>query len=102
MSKSKKHDHVDSASGSLIERAEREAGCRWDDPGNPNALAILFSSLARELGQHTHQPKDDLAAGLLLMYQMSEAGQREQRSREMMALMLTAGINPDDLKELMG
>lgn len=84
----------------LIERAEREAGCRVDDPNNPNALAILLGSLARELGQHQYQPKYDVVAGTLIMHQLGEAMERERQRDRIMLLMLALGIDPDTLKEL--
>lgn len=86
----------------LIERAEREAGCRIDDPDNHGALFILMGAMARALGTNPHGPRDDYAAGALLAHQMSERGRQEQASKEMMAALLTGGISPDDLGALMG
>ncbi len=86
----------------LIERAEREAGCRWDDPNNPNAMAALFGMMGRALGINPHRPHDDVVAGRLMMHQMSDEGRRQEAARQMMADMLLAGFSPDDLADLMG
>jgi len=81
----------------LIERAEREAGCRWDDPNNPNAMVILMGAMAREMKQSNHAKKDDVVAGLLIM-----AGNQERERNENLATLLMAGLSPDDIKSIMG
>lgn len=86
----------------LIERAEREAGCRWDDPTNPNALAILFSSVARALGQHQHRPADDVAVGTLIMHQLTPEYAAQHQRDELMTQMLLGGVAPDDILALFG
>ncbi len=98
----------------LIEEAEREAGCRWDDPNNPNGLAAVIGAVAREMGKARMGPmaqhprtmldtsRDDVALGRLLMHQMSPEGRREQEAKDLMLAMLTAGVSPDDLHTLFG
>jgi hypothetical protein len=80
----------------LIERAEREAGCRIDDNGHDNnAMAIVFGALARSLGKSDHQERDDFAAGLLVRHQLTPEHREEQARKELMANMLMAGVDPD-------
>lgn len=87
----------------LIERLERETGQRVDDNGGDNfAMAGLFGALARAMGQSNHQPRDDVAAGVLIRHQMTPEYEAEQRSKRMMAEMLAHGVSPDGLKGLMG
>jgi len=50
-----------SESSNLIEQAEALAGCRWDDPDNPNAMHALMGAMARALGTNPHGPRDDVA-----------------------------------------
>lgn len=92
-----------SAASDLIEKAEREAGCRVDSDGFDNsAMAVLFGALSRAMGKSNHRECDDFAAGTLIKHNISEEGQREQESKEMMANMLMAGVSPDTLGDLFG
>ena len=57
---STKGDTVDT--NELIERMEMETGQRVD-ADNSMALAGLFGTIARKMGQSHHQERDDVAAG---------------------------------------
>ncbi len=83
-------------SESLIERAERETGKRWDDPSG-DTLAILFGAVAREMGKSHHQERDDFAAGLLIQHQITPEYARQQQSDAMIADLLLSGFSPDAL-----
>ena len=78
----------------LIERAEREAGCRWDDPDNPSALAILFGAVARKLGKSKFDERDDFAVGMLLMNQDND-------SDLLLEQLLRSGMDPKDIFNLL-
>jgi hypothetical protein len=78
----------------LITRAEALAGCRWDDPTNPNALYAIMGALAREMGRNPHGPKDDVVAGMLLM--------AEPKDNSGLAMALAMGLSPDDIAALFG
>jgi hypothetical protein len=94
-----------SEASDLIEKMEAETGQRIDSNGGDNfAMAGLFGAMSRILGQSpvSYRERDDVAAGVLIKYQMSPEGQREKESNEMLAAMLTNGMSPDDLKSLMG
>lgn len=87
----------------LIERMERETGQRVDDNGFDNmAIVGLFGALARGLGQSHHQPRDDVAAGVLARYRTTEAYRREQEGKRALVSLLVAGVSPDDCKDLLG
>lgn len=47
----------------LIENAEQEAGCRFDDPDNPAAMWGIIGALAREMGVSKFDKRDDVAVG---------------------------------------
>lgn len=57
----------------LIERMERETGCRIDDNGGDNlAVAGIFGALAREMGNlpKGYKEHDDVAVGTVLRHQL--------------------------------
>jgi hypothetical protein len=83
-----------SEANDLIERAEREAGCRWDDPNNNNAMAILFGAVARVTGKSKFGERDDMAVGHLILDDIAN-GDARRKQNEMLAELLTAGIDPD-------
>ena len=90
-----------SAASDLIERMERDAGCRIDDNGHDNnAMAGLFGALSRIMGQSpvSYKEKDDMAAGILIKHQMTPEYKRHKESERMMVDMLLSGMSPDDLK----
>jgi phosphatidylserine synthase len=93
-------------SDNLIEQAEELAGCRWDDPDNPNALYALIGAVAREMGQNPHGRADDVAAGMLISKQIADemdgTAARKRAADEMMAQMLLGGVSPDTLWDLLG
>lgn len=89
-----------STASDLIERAEREAGKRWDEEGS-NAIAILMGALSRKLGQHNFQEKDDLAVGLLIQDDIAHGKERQQQKEALLAL-LSLGLSPDDIHSLSG
>lgn len=94
-----------SEAGNLIERMEEETGQRIDsNDGDNNAIAGLLGAMARLMNQSPsrYTKKDDVAAGLLIKYQMSLEGQREKENKEMICNMLTSGVSPDTLKDLLG
>jgi hypothetical protein len=86
----------------LIERAEREAGCRWDDPNNDGALAILFGAASRALGRTNFKARDDFAVGKLILHEMSPEGKRQREAENLMADLLRGGMDPDTLGDLLG
>lgn len=94
-----------SEASDLIERMEKETGQRIDDnDGDNNAMAGLLGAMSRLMGQSppTYRECDDVIAGQLIKYQMSEEERKEQQSKKLMAAMLTEGMSPDDIKALMG
>ena len=92
-----------SEASDLIERMERETGQRVDSNGGDNmAIAGLFGSMAREMGGSRHAKRDDVAAGVVIRHQMSPEGKAEQGQKEMLACILTDGVSPDTLKDIMG
>ncbi len=96
-------DNKEESLAELIERLEKECGCRIDDNDGDNlAMAGLFGAIARMMGKTPpmYKPRDDVAAGLLIRHQMSSEYAQEKRQEELIAQMLMAGFSPDDLKEL--
>ena len=92
-----------SAARELIERMEREAGCRVDANGGDNmAMAGLFGALARALGQSAHAERDDVVAGVLIKHKMTPEYEQQKRGDAIMAEMLVGGMSPDDLGALFG
>ncbi len=94
-----------SEASDLIERMEAETGQRIDSNNGDNlAMAGLFGAMSRLLGQSpaSYRERDDVAAGVLIKHQISPEGQREKEGDEMLAVMLTNGMSPDDLKALLG
>ena len=94
-----------SEANDLIERLERETGQRIDDNDGDNfAMAGLFGALSRMMGQSpaSYTEKDDVAAGVLIRYQMNPEYQREQEGKRMVADMLRSGMSPDDVGALLG
>lgn len=94
-----------STASDLIERLEAETGQRIDDNDGDNlAMAGLIGAVSRIMGKSpsTYRERDDVAAGLLIKYQMSPEFQREQERNELIASMLIGGASPDDLKDLLG
>lgn len=89
-----------SAASDLIERAERESGKRWDEPGS-NAIAILMGALSRELGQHNFSERDDMAAGILIQDDIVN-GKTKRQSRDTLVALLGLGLSPDDVAKLNG
>lgn len=92
------------ASG-LIERMERETGQRIDaNDGDNLAMAGLFGAVARLMGKtpSNYAERDDVAAGILIRYQMTPEYAREQQAKAMLAGMLRSGLSPDDLKDILG
>jgi hypothetical protein len=84
---------------------ERETGQRIDSNNGDNlAVAGLLGAISRLSGQSpvSYTERDDVAAGVLIKHQMSLEGQREKENNEMLAVMLTSGMSPDDLKSLLG
>lgn len=89
----------------LIERLERETGQRIDANNGDNlAMAGLFGAMSRLLGYSpaSYREQDDVAAGLVIKHQMSPAYQRQQAADATLAHLLTAGMSPDDIKEILG
>ena len=94
-----------SAASDLIERMESETGQRIDsNGGDNNAIAGLLGAMSRisGLSPASYTERDDVAAGLLLKYQMSPEGQRQKESDELLASLLAGGMSPDDIKSLTG
>jgi hypothetical protein len=90
----------------FIENAERRAGARWDDPDNPAGLYTLLASVARAMGTNPHDERDDYAAGMLLAQQiqdeMTGEAARKRAADDMLVAMLTAGMSPDALGDMLG
>jgi len=94
-----------SVASDLIEQLERETGRRIDDNDGDNAaMAGLFGAMARALGQSpaTYRDRDDVAAGTVILHQMSPEYEQEQAAKAMLAGFLLAGASPDDAKTLIG
>lgn len=92
-----------SAASDLIEQMERETGQRVDSNGGDNmAMAGLFGLVARAMGKSRHDPRDDVAAGVVIRHQISPEGQAELAAEQLMAEMLAGGVSPDDLAALFG
>lgn len=84
-----------SAASDLIERMERETGQRVDaDDPNNMAMAGLFGALTRMMGYSSHDERDDVVAGLLIVHQMTPEYRNEQESRKLIAAFLQCGSNP--------
>ena len=93
------------AANDLIERLERETGQRIDDNDGDNlAMAGLFGAIARAMGQtpSSYRPSDDVAAGVLILHQMTPEYEAEQASKQMIADLLVGGVSPDTLKDITG
>ena len=92
-----------SAASDLIERMERETGRRinFNDFDNA-AMAGLFGAVARMMGKSSHDKRDDIVAGLLIVHQMTPEYRNEQESREMIASLLSSGLSPDDIRAMGG
>ena len=90
----------------LIEQAEALAGCRWDDPDNPNAMHALMGAMARALGTNPHGPRDDVAVGALLAHQMSPRGRAQAKAKaeaeQMLGDLLAMGLSPDAIAAFLG
>lgn len=86
-----------SKASDLIERAEREAGCKFDDPNNPGAMEILFGALAREMGKSKFDERDDFAVGTLIM----NSDKQRNQGDDLIAALLLSGMSPDDLASLL-
>jgi hypothetical protein len=94
-----------SAASDLIERLEKETGQRIDDNNGDNlAMAGLLGAISREMGYSppTYQERDDVKAGLLIKHQASPEYAAEQKTKEMTALLLGAGIPLEDAIALIG
>ena len=94
-----------SAANDLIERMERETGQRIDDNDGDNAaMAGLFGAMSRALGQSpaTYRDRDDVAAGIVILHQMSPEHEQEQAAKALFANVLLVGMSPDDAKTLIG
>lgn len=91
-----------SAASDLIERAERETGCRVDaDDGNNAAITFLVGALTRELGLAPHcGPHDDFVVGVVSQHRMSADYAAQQTVRAMLGNLLALGISPDVLRAL--
>lgn len=87
----------------LIERMERETGCRIDENEGDNlAMDGLFGALARIMGKSpkSYREYDDVAVGLLIKYRMSKQYENDQRGKEIIASMLSKGLSPDHILNL--
>ena len=86
-------------SDNLIEQWENETGQRWDSNGGDNlTMAGIMGTMSRLLGKSAQQPKDDLAAGMLIQHQMSPEGQRQAAEKEAgidaFMMLLGMGVEP--------
>lgn len=68
------------------------------------AIAGLLGAMARMMGKtpRSYTEKDDVAAGVLIRYQMSPQYAKDKRSEELLANMLLSGMSPDDAAALFG
>jgi hypothetical protein len=88
-----------------LERSFTMSDQRVDDNDGDNlAVAGLLGAMSRLLGKSpdSYRERDDVAAGVLIRYQMSPEYQREQETRQLLAELLASGMSPDDAKTLMG
>lgn len=60
-----------SAASDLIERMELETVSIDSDDPNNMAMAGLFGAVARMMGKSSHDKRDDVVAGLLIVHQMT-------------------------------
>lgn len=96
-------DNEPSRAADLILRAEEEAGCRFDDPERGfDAMALIAGALGREMGLHHFDPKDDFAAGTVLLHAASPRGQAQREAERAFASLLSAGVDPDSAAVLFG
>jgi hypothetical protein len=87
----------------LIERAERETGQRIDKDGyDNNAMSLIFGALAREMGKTAHGEEEDFAAGSMIRHKTIDAWKIEEKRNKLIADMLTSGVSPDSIGELLG
>lgn len=87
----------------LIEKVEREMGCRIDDnDGDNNAMTALFGAIAKALQGQPYGTETDFAAGIVVQHQLSDEYRRQKEADAMLSRMLVAGISPDDVRKLMG
>ena len=94
-----------SEASDLIERLEKETGQRIDsNDGDNMAMAGLLGAMSRLMGQSppSYRERDDVAAGMVIRHRMSPEYQREQEAKQMMASLLSSGVSPDELKDIMG
>lgn len=87
-------------SSNLIERVEQEAGCRWDDPNNPAAMAIIVGAIGRAMGKHNFEERDDFAVGVLIMDEIQN-GEKKAAADKMLLALLQAGLSPDNITGLL-
>lgn len=78
----------------LVKKAENSDSFSTSAEYKVTALGEIPSVLPGEC--------DDVAAGLLIKYQMSPDGQHEKESKEMLAQILTNGMSPNNIKSLLG
>ena len=95
-------NHTPGNANDLIERLERETGCRiGDNDGNNPAMAGLLGAVARIMGKTTYRERDDVAAGYLIAQQMTPEYQRMLASRDLATRLLKRGFSPDDVAYLL-
>jgi di/tripeptidase len=94
-----------SAASDLTERMEKKTGQRIEDNNGDNlAIAGLLGAMSRIMSRSpaSYRDRDDVAAGVLVMHQMSPEYQAEQENKQLIASPLAGGMSPDDLKDLLG
>jgi hypothetical protein len=97
-------DKNDKSAADLIERMEKETGVRIDaNNGDNAAMAGLFGAISRIMGMTppAYRESDDVAAGILLLHQMSPAGKREREADDLLASLLLGGTSPDIIHGLL-
>jgi hypothetical protein len=94
--------------GDLIERMEREAGCRVDDnDGNNLAVAGLMGAMARLMGKTAHtdyanDPKMDIPVGMYIQATNTPEHRAREAAGRAMAEMLCAGMPMEAVEALAG
>lgn len=93
-----------STANDLIEKMEAETGQRIDDEGDNLAMAGLFGAISRLMGlsPSIYTERDDMAAGLLVLHQMSPEYEDKQRSNTILTNMLRVCLSPDEVKGFFG
>lgn len=88
----------------LIERAEKESGCLFDENGMNNmAMCTILGAISRKMGisPKSYDQRQDMAAGIEIRHKMTPENIERERSMNMFAHLISGGMDPDMAKKLM-